>query len=175
MVVVFVYFLEDVMIAPAAPQPASFQMSPTPKIRGAWWKSRWFIGAACLVVGVAMGQAGRKGGEATTATSTVTATVTEQASAAAPAPTATETVVTTVTAAPPAPATAFEDGMFEVGKDVQPGTYQASGNLCYWARLSNASGELDGIIANGNGPTIVTIKASDKYFQSQSCGGWTAK
>lgn len=167
------------MTAPAAPQPAPAQMPPTPKIRGAWWKTRWFIGAACLVVGVAMGQAGSKGGGTTTATptatSTVTATITEQAEAAAPAPTATETVVTTVTAEPPAPSAAFEDGMFEVGKDIQPGTYQASGNLCYWARLNNASGELDGIIANGNGPTIVTIKASDKYFQSQNCGGWTAK
>jgi hypothetical protein len=154
-------------------------MPPTPKIRGAWWKTRWFIGAACLVVGVAMGQAGSKGGGTTTATptatSTVTATITEQPEAAAPAPTATETVVTTVTAEPPAPSAAFEDGMFEVGKDIQPGTYQASGNLCYWARLNNASGELDSIIANGNGPTIVTIKASDKYFQSQNCGGWKAK
>ena len=168
------------MTAPAAPQPVPAQTPQTPKIRGAWWKTRWFIGAACLVVGVAMGQAGSKGGGTTTATptatSTVTATVTEQAEAATvPAPTATETVVTTVTAEPPAPSTAFEDGMFEVGKDIQPGTYQASGNLCYWARLSSASGELDGIIANGNGPTIVTIKASDKYFQSQNCGGWTAK
>ncbi len=167
------------MTAPAAPQPAPAQMPPTPKIRGAWWKTRWFIGAACLVVGVAMGQAGSKGGGTTTATptatSTVTATITEQPEAAAPAPTATETVVTTVTAEPPAPSAAFEDGMFEVGKDIQPGTYQASGNLCYWARLNNASGELDSIIANGNGPTIVTIKASDKYFQSQNCGGWKAK
>lgn len=167
------------MTAPVAPQPAPAQMSPTPKIRGAWWKTRWFIGAACLVVGVAMGQAGSKSGGTTTvtptATSTVTATITGQAEAAAPAPTATETVVTTVTAEPPAPSAAFEDGMFEVGKDIQPGTYQASGNLCYWARLNNASGELDSIIANGNGPTIVTIKASDKYFQSQNCGGWTAK
>ena len=142
------------MTAPAAPQPAPAQMPPTPKIRGAWWKTRWFIGAACLVVGVAMGQAGSKGGGTTTATPTATSTV---------------------TAEPPAPSAAFEDGMFEVGKDIQPGTYQASGNLCYWARLNNASGELDGIIANGNGPTIVTIKASDKYFQSQNCGGWTAK
>lgn len=167
------------MTAPAAPQPAPAQMPPTPKIRGAWWKTRWFIGAACLVVGVAMGQAGSKGGGTTTATptatSTVTATITEQPEAAAPAPTATETVVTAVTAEPPAPSAAFEDGMFEVGKDIQPGTYQASGNLCYWARLNNASGELDSIIANGNGPTIVTIKASDKYFQSQNCGGWKAK
>ena len=167
------------MTAPAAPQPAPAQMPPTPKIRGAWWKTRWFIGAACLVVGVAMGQAGSNGGGTTTATptatSTVTAPITEQPEAAAPAPTATETVVTTVTAEPPAPSAAFEDGMFEVGKDIQPGTYQASGNLCYWARLNNASGELDSIIANGNGPTIVTIKASDKYFQSQNCGGWKAK
>ena len=142
------------MTAPAAPQPAPAQMPPTPKIRGAWWKTRWFIGAACLVVGVAMGQAGSKGGGTTTATPTATSTV---------------------TAEPPAPSAAFEDGMFEVGKDIQPGTYQASGNLCYWARLNNASGELDSIIANGNGPTIVTIKASDKYFQSQNCGGWKAK
>lgn len=71
---------------------------------------------------------------------------------------------------------AFDDGMYIVGTDIEPGTYRNTGQQgCYWARLSNFNGGLDGIIANDNTDTatIVTIQASDKGFDSNGCGSWT--
>lgn len=157
---------------------------PTAKpVKKPWWQTRWAIAAAALLLGMGIGNASAKGGtDASKASSAVTQTVTATAQAegvAAPAATVTvtETVTATetATAGPPAPAAAFGDGMFQVGTDIQPGTYSASGSLCYWARLSAAEGGLESIIANGNGPSIVTIKADDKYFESRNCGDWTVK
>lgn len=71
--------------------------------------------------------------------------------------------------------TAFGQGTFIVGTDMVPGTYQSSqGGECYWARLSNFTGSLSAIIANHYGSRgLVTIKSTDKGFQSQRCGNWT--
>lgn len=72
-------------------------------------------------------------------------------------------------------APAFADGTHLVGADIEAGTYRSDGQaaMCYWERLSDLSGELDGIIANGNSaPEIVTIDAKDKAFTSNGCGGW---
>ncbi|MFD9412240.1 hypothetical protein ACFWBN_35270 [Streptomyces sp. NPDC059989] len=68
-------------------------------------------------------------------------------------------------------------GTFEVGKDVQPGTYRTTGNGsagCYWERAKDSSGEVDSILANENatGPAIVTIGAEDGYFKTSDCGDW---
>ena len=75
----------------------------------------------------------------------------------------------------------FGDGTHRVGKDIAAGTYRApkvSGGLggCYWARLRNFSGGLNSIIANDNasGPAVVTIKGSDRGFESNDCGTWTS-
>lgn len=40
--------------------------------------------------------------------------------------------------------------------------------------MKGTSGEFDDILANGNpsGPTTVTIKSSDKAFETQNCGDW---
>ena len=66
---------------------------------------------------------------------------------------------------PSSPAIAFADGAFEVGYHIAPGSYRADGpadQLCYWARLSSfGHAGIDGIIANGNSPTVVDISASD--------------
>ena len=73
-------------------------------------------------------------------------------------------------------ATSFSHGVFAVGIDIAPGTYSTAGaSGCYWARLSDFTGNLSGIIANGNpsGPATVTIAASDAGFKSQGCGTWT--
>lgn len=72
------------------------------------------------------------------------------------------------------------DGTFLVGEDIQPGTYQTDGGGefgCYWARLADTSGEFEGIIANGNpqGPTTVTISASDAAFETNGCSDWTLR
>jgi hypothetical protein len=72
--------------------------------------------------------------------------------------------------------TEFEDGMYIVGTDIQPGTYKNSGgDGCYYARLRGFGNGFGDIIANANpsGNAIVTIKASDKGFQSTRCGTWT--
>lgn len=70
----------------------------------------------------------------------------------------------------------FGDGTYQVGTDIQPGTYrtrEGSPN-CYYERLKDFTGGLNSIIANGNtnNPTIVTIAPSDAGFQSQNCGTW---
>jgi hypothetical protein len=68
------------------------------------------------------------------------------------------------------------DGTWRVGEEVVPGTYRApGGGNCYWERLSNFSGDLGGIIANGfadRNPTV-TIAPSDVGFHSNNCGTWT--
>ena len=72
--------------------------------------------------------------------------------------------------------TTFPDGMYFVRTDITPGTYKNDGSTgCYYARLSNFTGGIDGIIENNNvdTPTIVTISSSDKGFQSKGCGTWT--
>ena len=71
--------------------------------------------------------------------------------------------------------TKFSQGTYIVGTDITPGTYKSTkGSSCYWERLSNFSGQLSGIIANHfGGKAVVTIKRTDKGFNSQSCGTWT--
>ncbi|MFD0315469.1 hypothetical protein [Streptomyces flavalbus] len=71
------------------------------------------------------------------------------------------------------------DGDFQVGSDIQPGTYRTSGNddgLCYWERAKDASGELDSLLANDNvtGTSYVTVKATDKLFKTSDCADWEA-
>ena len=86
----------------------------------------------------------------------------------------------TVTVGPPEPAAALPgDGTFQVGVDVKAGTYVSkpspNGN-CYWARLSGSDG-IDSIIDNDNtsGQAVVTIKKTDKFFESSGCSDWTRR
>ena len=69
----------------------------------------------------------------------------------------------------------FSDGMFAVGKDIQPGTYRTrvGSTGCYYARLS--AFDTNAIISNNNtdAPAVITILPTDTAFQSQSCGTWT--
>jgi hypothetical protein len=71
----------------------------------------------------------------------------------------------------------FGDGTFQVGKDIQPGTYRTreGSSGCYYARLKGFSGGVEDIIANDNtsDPAVITIAGSDKGFESQNCGTWT--
>lgn len=67
------------------------------------------------------------------------------------------------------------DGTYLVGSDIQPGTYRSVSNSgCYWARLSDLSGTLSGIITNNNadGQIVVTIRSGDKAFESTRCSQW---
>ena len=71
----------------------------------------------------------------------------------------------------------FGDGTYQVGKDIQSGTYRTRVGSpgCYYARLRGFGGTIDDTIANNNtdAPAIVTIAATDKGFTSQNCGTWT--
>lgn len=68
-------------------------------------------------------------------------------------------------------------GTFRVPQDAAPGTYQAdpaiNGRPCYWARLENLTGT-DNIIANNlsSGHALVTIRSTDKGFQTNGCTEW---
>lgn len=112
---------------------------------------------------------------ATEPTSTESSTTSERAETSA-APT------TTTSSAPPAPsaATIDGDGTFEVGKDIKPGLYVSpvpDGGNCYFARLKDDQDSLDSIIDNGNsaGQTIVQIRATDKYFETNGCNQWVQR
>lgn len=61
-------------------------------------------------------------------------------------------------------------GTFEIGTDVNPGTYRAEAQPgCYWARLSSL--DTNDIINNDNadGPVIIEILPSDKAIQTSDC------
>ncbi|WP_413755137.1 hypothetical protein [Streptomyces sp. MMBL 11-3] len=127
-----------------------------------------------LLVGVLIGIVGSAGKDSPPATATVTATATGadiQAGAASPS-------TTTGSQQEAAPKGGIPgDGTFLVGKDIEAGTYRSEGKKaygCYWARLSDTTGEAGAIIANGNaqGPAIVKVAAGDKAFQTTDCKPW---
>lgn len=83
------------------------------------------------------------------------------------------------TPAPTRPFVTFEDGSYAVGSDIKAGTYRLRElpDFCYWERLKGFSGELGDIIANENADTawaVVTIKSTDKGFDSEGCGEWSS-
>jgi len=72
--------------------------------------------------------------------------------------------------------TSFGDGLWIVGVEITPGTYRTQDDVTYWARLSDFSHELSGILANEAvvaGGDIVEIKASDVGFETQGGAIWT--
>lgn len=76
-------------------------------------------------------------------------------------------------ATPATPTTRFNDGTYAVGVHIAPGRYRSNGSgTCYWARLSDFSHELGGIISNGNEATIVDIAQDDAGFTTFGCGSW---
>ena len=81
------------------------------------------------------------------------------------------------------PKTSFGNGTFEVGFDIEPGTYRTTGPSnnavpqCSFARLKSAGGGMTDInnvidIQNIGGPAIVTIEPTDGGFFSQMCNKW---
>ena len=74
------------------------------------------------------------------------------------------------------PIPGFGDGVWRVGRDIEPGTYRTPGlDVCYWERLSGFGGTLNDVIVNGLGDfeMIVTIKETDRGFLSNGCHWWT--
>ncbi|CAL9546606.1 hypothetical protein [Streptomyces sp. enrichment culture] len=74
--------------------------------------------------------------------------------------------------------TAFGDnGDYQVGTDIKPGTYRTTGNpddTCYWERASDASGQPDATLAGDrvNGTGYVTVMPTDKVFRFFGCTDW---
>lgn len=73
----------------------------------------------------------------------------------------------------PVPATPVSTGTYIVGQGIQPGIYegmagQGTFDFCYWARLSDLSGELDGIISNeiAYGKFYVEVKPTDYALET---------
>lgn len=128
-----------------------------------------FSGGVGYVAGV-----GRAGTVTQTRVTTSPVILTSYITLPAAAP-ETETSTVTVGANGRPAVTIDGPGTYEVGVDVQPGTYRAedSGDTCYWARLSNLTGDND-IIANSyaDGPAVVTIRRTDKGFRTEGCGTW---
>lgn len=67
----------------------------------------------------------------------------------------------------------IEPGTHIVGEDMDPGIYWGTAGedilgSCYWARLSDLSGELDAILANDNavGQFYVEVKEADVAFET---------
>lgn len=74
------------------------------------------------------------------------------------------------------PAGVVPDGTWRVGVDMLGNNRWVSQARagCYWERLRNFDGDFGGIIDNffGDGPTLVTLDASDVGFRSSGCGPW---
>lgn len=136
------------------------------------------IGVAALVLIGAIGSAvggDKKDEAASEQTTEQTSTNVDTAEATTEATTPATTAPPATSEAPLAPKTTFEDGTWQVGIDIAPGTYKAEGGTCYWERLKGLSGQFDDIITNGtgSGQVLVTIEPTDKAFRSQMCGEWT--
>ncbi|MGW8697505.1 hypothetical protein ACWGOK_11355 [Streptomyces eurythermus] len=90
-----------------------------------------------------------------------------------------ELVDPTVPTAKGTPATSMDGdaGMFKVGTDIAPGTYKSTGNTggsCYWERAKDAEHGPDSFLAGDHvtGTAVVTLSASDGYFETDDCGDW---
>jgi hypothetical protein len=72
--------------------------------------------------------------------------------------------------------TVFTDGTWVVGKDIQPGKYRSiGGGICRWQRLRDLKGKVSSPIESNitsEGSPVVTIKPTDKAFESSGCGTW---
>ena len=72
-----------------------------------------------------------------------------------------------------------QDGVYRVGIDVEPGTYQSGATLpnypCKWARYGATPSGLPTLLDYGVTISSVTLKIGrgDFGFATQNCGGWT--
>lgn len=156
-------------------QPQYEPNQPTKK-RRRWLP--WTAGAGAFFLGLLIGTSGGGGETASApqaqpqpgATVTVTLPAEPAETVEVPVPGPTKTI--RVTAPPPGPkAVITEDGTYLVGTDIKPGTYKAPGSeLCYWARLKTGGDIIDNHL--GEGQAVVTIKKTDKAFETTGCGEW---
>lgn len=119
--------------------------------------------------------------DAATAAAIATVQASQNTTSSTPVSQPTDTPIAQPTSIPTTPAPTFitfGDGNYQVGTDIQPGTYrtQSGSSGCYYERLKGFSGTVGDIIANNDTdyPAIVTILPGDKGFTSQNCGTWTS-
>lgn len=163
---------------PPAPPSPSKPKSGIPR-----WVIPVGVGVLALFIGVGIGSSGGSSAEANkttaaaakpAATVTATATKTSVSTVTATPPPPTATVTTTFT---PQPVVAFNDGLFVIGKDIQPGRYSTQGSPgspCYWARLSslNTSDIIDNNFSEG--PQTVEVIAGDVALSTRGGCAWSA-
>jgi hypothetical protein len=171
---------------PPQAAPVSGPSGPTvtetheqPPAKKPWYKRWWVIGLLILLAIIVIASLG--GGDNTDPASPAAAPAPTAAEAQgedadpSPEPSQQEPEQTEEAEAPPDVVTIPGTGIFEVGTDVQPGIYYGtSDGLGYWARLKNASGNFNAIIANANptGQAVVEIKKSDGFFETNGIDEW---
>jgi hypothetical protein len=65
----------------------------------------------------------------------------------------------------------IEDGIWEVGVDIEPGTYRSEGGAgCYWALLGSA--DTSDIVNNGGFGPNQTLTIDSAWFETSDCGTW---
>jgi hypothetical protein len=109
------------------------------------------------------------------ATGTVTERTAGASAAQSPTTGPTRTAVTTLPATPtPRRAIAFSEGIYLIGRQIQPGIYRTNGKPdrsnsagCRWQRLADPSGRPGSILAGGliKAPAIITISRTDFAFK----------
>lgn len=151
---------------PYQPPPQQQPPQQPPKKRRNW---PWIVGMIVLAF-IVLGVVAAITNPNPTGSATATETAGAPATAAAKAP-----------AKPAGPAGTMNDGVYQVGVDVQAGRYKTTGppadnpmNMCYWSRASNDSGEFEAIIANGTpqGPGSLSVKRGEFVELSGGCT-WT--
>ncbi len=74
----------------------------------------------------------------------------------------------------------FPDGQWLVLRDIQPGTYAVAvpndSPGCTWERNASTDGTASSVLETGGGSggeaIVVSIRETDKVFQSMGCGVW---
>jgi hypothetical protein len=100
--------------------------------------------------------------------SSETETVTETVTSSAESPEAASEETEEVTAPT---ATTIPDGLWQQGRDYQPGVYRApGGGSCYWALLNKANP--GAIRENGGANSTQTLEITSPYFETGGCGTW---
>jgi hypothetical protein len=63
------------------------------------------------------------------------------------------------------------DGIWQLGRDYEAGTYRApGGGGCYWALLGSA--DTEDIVNNGGFSKNQTIAIDSPFFETEDCGDW---
>ena len=150
-----------------------------PAPRKPWWRRWWAIVIWCVIAFVVVisiiSAATGSGG---TASDTSFSTQPDNSSPVSAPPSASSS-----SSSSKGPKTSFGNGTFEVGLDIEPGTYRSTGPsdssapYCSFARLRSAGGGMSDLnnvidIQNVGGPAVVTIEPTDGGFFSQLCNKW---